>query len=69
MKYFKTNRALSNRIEELEEKIETLKEQLSDKRVIIEHYKGAVKDLLEDKRLLSDSLCNIYMKEQVKKEE
>lgn len=69
MKYFKTNRALSNRIEELEEKIEILKEQLSDKRVIIEHYKGAVKDLLEDKRLLSDSLCNIYMKEQVKKEE
>lgn len=69
MKYFKTNKALSNRIEELEEKIETLKEQLSDKRVIIEHYKGAVKDLLEDKRLLSDSLCNIYMKEQVKKEE
>jgi hypothetical protein len=69
MKYFKTNRALSNKIEELEEKIETLKEQLSDKRVIIEHYKGAVKDLLEDKRLLSDSLCNIYMKEQIKKEE
>lgn len=68
MKYFKTNKALSNRIEELEEKIETLKEQLSDKRVIIEHYKGAVKDLLEDKRLLSDSLCNIYMKEHVKKE-
>lgn len=68
MKYFKTNKALSNRIEELEEKIETLKEQLSDKRVIIEHYKDAVKDLLEDKRLLSDSLCNIYMKEQIKKE-